>query len=548
MKLAQFKNISILMSLIIIILITGSSCAVAGPPGPQGLQGEPGPQGIQGEPGPAGPQGVLGPQGPAGSPADLLDAMKIVSVADYGALGDGKHDDTQAFQSAIDSLAKTGGTVLVPSVGDGKGYVLTDTVYVKTGVALIGSLAGFAVNAIAVIIMPERSVKGVKILARPSSLKKPLFQMEHSCTVRGFFIFYDEQPMPSDEEFQNPHSPYYYPSFEAARENFFQDHVKAYGPTFYLPWGTNCVIEDIIADGYYDFFFLKEGARIRLKRIFLYGYNRGFVIQESYDVNIISDIMLLPVFGQAAPGRVEYLNKTWSWVYSIIVTRQSNVGIHMGISDGYSFDNLLFHGVNTAIRFGASEDYPIYNPIDDTYWVNTKPGTGPWGQLSNVLVDACNTGFHFVWPAWPNNKVSNLQIVAYYDDGIDFPAVRGTGKLDNVGKQAAFLIEPTFNSTNVGGCNSSVLINNFSCFSIKNPMYAPVNAIASEANGRVFLIGGEISMEFFGFLLMWPYSVEDYMFATSATAGNVSIRIRGYLRDSNPYPDKKIDKYGMSDL
>ena len=72
--------------------------------------------------------------------------------------------------------------------------------------------------------------------------------------------------------------------------------------------------------------------------------------------------------------------------------------------------------------------------------------------------------------------------------------------------------------------------------------------MASEANGRVFLIGGDISMEFFGFLLMYPLSMEDYTFAAAATAGDVSIRIRGLLRDGYPYPDIKIDKYRMSDL
>ena len=293
---------------------------------------------------------------------------------------------------------------------------------------------------------------------------------------------------------------------------------------------------------------MKNGARIRLNRIFLYGYNRGFVIQESYDVNSISDVLLVPGFVPAIPNPPASINKTWSWMYSIIVSQTSNVGIHMGSSDGYSFNNLLFHCVNTAIRFGASEEYPIYNPVEDTYWVNTKPGTGPWGQMSDVLVDACNTGFHYVWPAWPNNKISNLQIGTIYDDGIDYKASTGTGKLVNVGKQAAFLVEPTFISTNNGGCYSSVLISNFSGFSYTNSWYAPVTATASDVNGRVFLIGGEISMEFFGFIVMSPYSIEDYMFAASSTAGNVSIRIRGYLRDGNPYPDKKINKYGMSDL
>ena len=38
----------------------------------------------------------------------------VVSVKDKGAKGDGKTDDTAAIQAAIDQVAGTGGTVLVP--------------------------------------------------------------------------------------------------------------------------------------------------------------------------------------------------------------------------------------------------------------------------------------------------------------------------------------------------------------------------------------------------------------------------------------------------
>ena len=39
---------------------------------------------------------------------------EIVSVKDFGAIGDGSNDDTASFQAAIDSLETTGGTLFIP--------------------------------------------------------------------------------------------------------------------------------------------------------------------------------------------------------------------------------------------------------------------------------------------------------------------------------------------------------------------------------------------------------------------------------------------------
>jgi hypothetical protein len=98
---------------------------------------------------------------------------------------------------------------------------------------------------------------------------------------------------------------------------------------------------------------------------------------------------------------------------------------------------------------------------------------------------------------------------------------------------------------------SLFLILNKSIYPDEKPIISVLDfdtAMAFEVNSRVFLIGGDISMEFFGFILMGPYSNENYMIASSSTADDVSIRIRGYLRNGDPYPDKKVDKYRISDL
>ncbi|QRG09808.1 hypothetical protein EZH22_23185 [Xanthobacter dioxanivorans] len=51
-----------------------------------------------------------------------------ISVLDFGAVGDGRTDDTQAFQSAADAAAATGKTLFVPATGNG--YRITDTIQI----------------------------------------------------------------------------------------------------------------------------------------------------------------------------------------------------------------------------------------------------------------------------------------------------------------------------------------------------------------------------------------------------------------------------------
>jgi len=141
-----------------------------------------------------------------------LEEANIYRVRDFGATGDGRNDDTLAFQTALDRAAEVGGVVLVDPVGPGSGYVLTDTVVLPQGTSLMGSWAGMPFIAWEGV---RREVqRGAVILSRPKPAcyetfpKRPLFRLEGGNTLRGLYILYDEQPWPSDEALEDPKGPY----------------------------------------------------------------------------------------------------------------------------------------------------------------------------------------------------------------------------------------------------------------------------------------------------------------------------------------------------
>lgn len=68
-------------------------------------------------------------------PAPVARPAGSLSVADFGARGDGRADDTRALQEAVAAAARAGGTVWVPA-GD---YLVTGDVIVPTGVTIQGA-------------------------------------------------------------------------------------------------------------------------------------------------------------------------------------------------------------------------------------------------------------------------------------------------------------------------------------------------------------------------------------------------------------------------
>jgi len=467
------------------------------------------------------------------------------SVAAFGAVGDRETDDTAAFQAALDAAAPVGGWVYVPPLTKGKGYVLTHSLTVPEGVALIGSPSGVGSPVRAVFDLPEQTVVGAKIFARPAaseyegSRKNPLFNLLPGATVRGFWIMYDEQPLPSDEEFQDPDSPYYYASYEAARAGFVKDHVKPYGPTFYAAMGINNVIEDIVCDRCFDFLYFAQSGKCHMNRITLYAYQHGFVFQYAPDVLHMSNMEWVPNGGPTSPGG-PYNGKTYTWAYGILVSQEEQVGIHLGQVDGYSFSDVTFFSLHTGIRFGHSTRFPMVNPVTGERIPALKPGTGPWGDFVALRIDQCAMGLHFVWPTRLTNRIANALVFTAYDDGTAFPATEGTGELDDVARQAAIVVEDSHTKENNTGYVSTCMISNTIVASFNDKRrFGNAAANALEANGRALLLGGDIFLELSGFQVNPPYH-SGLIWAAGSKAADYLVRARGLIVGFAPQPDLNL--------
>jgi hypothetical protein len=126
-------------------------------------------------------------------------APSAISVLDFGAKGDGKTDDTAAFQKALDAAAQAGGgTVLAPRGN----YFFTGHLNVPPAVTLKGIWESVpAHNGIRDRGLPKPTDDGTTFLVTENkgTEEGPAFiTLNHNATLKGVVIYYPEQNV--DEE------------------------------------------------------------------------------------------------------------------------------------------------------------------------------------------------------------------------------------------------------------------------------------------------------------------------------------------------------------
>ncbi|MEK7707587.1 MAG: glycosyl hydrolase family 28-related protein [Verrucomicrobiota bacterium] len=119
---------------------------------------------------------------------------EIFSVRDFGAKGDGKTDDTVAFQKALEAAGKAGGGVVSAPRGN---YFFAGHLVVPPAVTLKGVWESVpAHNGIRDAGLPKPTDDGTTFLVTESAGKEdgpPFITLNHNSTLKGVVIYYPDQ-------------------------------------------------------------------------------------------------------------------------------------------------------------------------------------------------------------------------------------------------------------------------------------------------------------------------------------------------------------------
>jgi hypothetical protein len=130
----------------------------------------------------------------------------VYPVTDFGAKGDGKADDTVAFQKALDAAGKAGGGVVYAARGN---YFFAGHLNVPSAVTLKGVWESVpAHNGIRDAGLPKPTDDGTTFLVTEGEGKEddpPFITLNHNSTLKGVVIYYPNQK-PDEEPTSYPYA------------------------------------------------------------------------------------------------------------------------------------------------------------------------------------------------------------------------------------------------------------------------------------------------------------------------------------------------------
>ncbi len=264
---------------------------------------------------------------PFASVANVNEQIHIreLDVIEFGAKGDGKFDNTDAFQSALNEAGKVGATVYVPA---GQ-FLFNDVLTIPRGVSLVGSKAG--PNTIyydqGTLLMP--------LNGRDSEIGPAFLTLNSGSTIRGFGIIYPEQK---------------------------PDDIRPY-PYCIKATGRSANIIDVsIANAYNGIdcgSTWNEGVNI--KNVYLCALRRGLYIDRQSDIGRYENIHIHSVAWwdvyYPEKGRKDEYSKAWRTSVNKF-TKENLEGFIIGRCDWAYMTNCFVIWAKVGFRFIATPDQP----------------------------------------------------------------------------------------------------------------------------------------------------------------------------------------------
>ena len=267
-----------------------------------------------------------------------------LNVRDCGAVGDGKTDDTAAFQKALDTVGKAGGGIVFVPTGN---YLFKGTLLIPRAVTLEGVWTApprpeFVPNP--ADPKAKKLLSGSVLLATAGKgdEKGPVFiRMQANTTLKGLTIFYPEQTK------TNPPIPYPWTVQTTAADNLSIVDVLMLNPYQAVDFGS------------------APAGRHYIRGLYAQALRRGLFIDRCLDVGRVEDVHLWPFW----TGGIEAVDK---------FTLAQGEAFILGRSDWQQITGCFCISYDVGFRF-----------------VNGR-GSGPYAGPGNHLItgggaDMCHT-------------------------------------------------------------------------------------------------------------------------------------------------------------
>jgi len=270
---------------------------------------------------------------PTGAATPSDPRQGALNVRDFGAVGDGKTDDTAALQAALDAAGKAGGGLVFAPTGD---YLIRGRLDVPANVVLEGVWRAPTART---------QEKGTTLLAVADAGKEdgpPFITLHENSTLDGLTIFYPEQT--------NTNPPKAYPwTIRGVADNCSLVNLLLVNPYQAVDFGT------------------QPAGRHYIRGLYAQALRRGIFVDKCFDIGRISDVHLWPFWeiSSDSPARQFTLEKGEAFIFGRTDWEYVNNCFCIGYAVGFHFRAFNDGGGNVLFTQSGSDVGPLAVLVDE---------------------------------------------------------------------------------------------------------------------------------------------------------------------------------------